>query len=194
MIDVQCNFIENHSEEIATSIIYIMSIDINWNLFDKQLSHEIQDKLNQYLDTIENPDFLGKLMITNLDFGTIPPDLEIIDICDPSIEFYENSDEDYDEPMSSVSPWESASQSGSTKEKLIAEREGSSNHCQIECALRYKGDLTLKLSAEVLIHHPTPNFITLPLTLTLKHLELNARVICAYLGDTVNFCLNQESR
>jgi len=56
--------------------------------------------LNDYCKKIKRPDFLGEVVFSDADFGQIPPEITIIDICDPMPEFYDEqllggTDDDY---------------------------------------------------------------------------------------------------
>src|SRR3954451_7378853 len=66
-----------------------MSFDIFWDKLDKQLAQKVQDTINEQFRTTSNkPSFIGDIEISDFDFGTIPPSIEIIDVTDPFPEFY----------------------------------------------------------------------------------------------------------
>jgi mitochondrial distribution and morphology protein 12 len=66
-----------------------MSFDIFWDKLDKQLTQKFQDIINEQFRTTNNkPSFIGDIEISEFDFGTIPPSIEIIDVTDPFQEFY----------------------------------------------------------------------------------------------------------
>ncbi|KAI9099490.1 hypothetical protein DFS34DRAFT_713929 [Phlyctochytrium arcticum] len=66
-----------------------MSFLINWDLLAEGVEAEgLRGFLNSRFQEIERPPFLGPCEVTELDFGDIPPDIIIQDICDPSPEFY----------------------------------------------------------------------------------------------------------
>src|SRR5437763_721688 len=66
-----------------------MSFDIFWDKLDKQLAQKVQNTLNEQFRTTSNkPSFIGDIEISDFDFGTIPPSIEIIDVTDPFPEFY----------------------------------------------------------------------------------------------------------
>lgn len=44
---------------------------------------------------------------------------------------------------------------------------------QLEIAIRYKGNMSLKIATELIINQPTTNFMTLPMTLTLTSLSFS---------------------
>lgn len=66
-----------------------MSFDIFWDKLDKQVAQKVQDIINEQFRTSNNkPSFIGDIEISEFDFGTIPPSIEIIDVTDPFPEFY----------------------------------------------------------------------------------------------------------
>ncbi|KAJ3186233.1 Mitochondrial distribution and morphology protein 12 [Gaertneriomyces sp. JEL0708] len=66
-----------------------MSFLINWELLsDGVEADRLREFLNARFQEIERPAFLGPLSVTELDFGDIPPEIAIVDICDPAPEFY----------------------------------------------------------------------------------------------------------
>ena len=76
-----------------------MSIDINWDTLTggadgisraETIRAFIHDKFQQ----ITLPRFIRSVHVHSFDFGSVPPDIEVKDICDPLADFYEE-DEDY---------------------------------------------------------------------------------------------------
>jgi hypothetical protein len=49
---------------------------------------------------------------------------------------------------------------------------------QLEVAVRYKGNMMLKIATELIINQPTENFMTLPMTLTLTSLTFSGLFAC----------------
>ncbi|OUM63995.1 hypothetical protein PIROE2DRAFT_33410, partial [Piromyces sp. E2] len=77
-----------------------MSFEIFWDKLDSDIALSFQNYLNDYFKKIKRPDFLGEVVFSDADFGQIPPEITIIDICDPMPEFYEEqylggTDNDY---------------------------------------------------------------------------------------------------
>ena len=66
-----------------------MSFEIFWDKLDADIALKFQNYLNDYFKKIKRPDFLGEVIFSDADFGQIPPEITIIDICDPMPEFYE---------------------------------------------------------------------------------------------------------
>ncbi|GBB84933.1 hypothetical protein RclHR1_11500008 [Rhizophagus clarus] len=66
-----------------------MSFDIFWDKLDNQVAQKVQDIINEHFRTSNNkPSFIGDIEISEFDFGTVPPLIEIIDVTDPFPEFY----------------------------------------------------------------------------------------------------------
>ncbi|KAJ3145435.1 Mitochondrial distribution and morphology protein 12 [Geranomyces variabilis] len=66
-----------------------MSFLINWDLLaDGAEADGLREFLNARFSTITRPSFLGPLKVTELDFGDVPPEVAVTDICDPAAEFY----------------------------------------------------------------------------------------------------------
>ncbi|ORX38095.1 hypothetical protein BCR32DRAFT_16656 [Anaeromyces robustus] len=66
-----------------------MSFEIFWDKLDSDIALSFQNYLNDYFKEIKRPDFLGEIVFSDTDFGKIPPEITIIDICDPMPEFYD---------------------------------------------------------------------------------------------------------
>src|SRR4051794_20038821 len=76
-----------------------MSIDINWDTLTggadgtaraETIRAFIHDKFQQ----VTLPRFIRSVHVHSFDFGSVPPEIEVKDICDPLPDFYEE-DEDY---------------------------------------------------------------------------------------------------
>ncbi|KAJ3213340.1 Mitochondrial distribution and morphology protein 12 [Dinochytrium kinnereticum] len=66
-----------------------MSFLMNWDLLsDGEVAEKLRSWLNERFQEIERPSFLGSLYVAELDFGDMPPSIEISNICDPIAEFY----------------------------------------------------------------------------------------------------------
>ncbi|KAH7107589.1 hypothetical protein BKA62DRAFT_139413 [Auriculariales sp. MPI-PUGE-AT-0066] len=75
-----------------------MSIDLDWTKLDASLATRLVDALNRTISAMTRPSFIGPVAVTALDFGTVAPDIEIIDIRDVYRDFTE--DDDYDSVQS----------------------------------------------------------------------------------------------
>lgn len=77
-----------------------MSIDLEWGKLDSSLSSHLVDVLNRQLTNTVRPSFIGPIEVTSLDFGSDPPDVELIDLRDIYRDFLEDDDDDLErEPV-----------------------------------------------------------------------------------------------
>ncbi|KAI9038692.1 ERMES complex subunit MDM12 [Aspergillus affinis] len=82
-----------------------MSIDVNWRTATsgpdgEALAERIRSFIHDRFQQVALPRFIRSVQVHSFDFGTIPPDLEIKDLCEPFADFYE---EDEDDETSEVS-------------------------------------------------------------------------------------------
>ncbi|KAJ9124927.1 hypothetical protein QFC24_002856 [Naganishia onofrii] len=72
-----------------------MSLEIDWGLLSDSnfLAQSFIDKLNNALDNVTRPSFLGPIQVTKFDFGTVGPDIEIKDVGDVWKSFIEDDEE-----------------------------------------------------------------------------------------------------
>lgn len=77
-----------------------MSLDLAWDKLDSSLTGRLVDILNKHLSTVERPSFIGPIEITGFDFGTVCPDIEVVDMCDIYRDFLEDDEEDALESVS----------------------------------------------------------------------------------------------
>ncbi|KAJ2705623.1 Mitochondrial distribution and morphology protein 12 [Coemansia sp. IMI 203386] len=72
-----------------------MSFTIYWEKLDKKVAQSVQAQLNSFFSNLDQrPEFLGEISVEGLDFGSVPPYLEIIDLTEPYPEFYLATEED----------------------------------------------------------------------------------------------------
>ncbi|KAF9731088.1 Mitochondrial distribution and morphology protein 12 [Paraphaeosphaeria minitans] len=76
-----------------------MSIDINWEKLTggsdgSSRAESIRAFIHDRFQQVTLPRFIRSVQVHSFDFGSIPPEIEIKDICDPLPDFYEE-DEDY---------------------------------------------------------------------------------------------------
>ncbi|EGF79219.1 hypothetical protein BATDEDRAFT_85738 [Batrachochytrium dendrobatidis JAM81] len=70
-----------------------MSFIIDWNLLNDGVEAErLKLLVNDHFQEVARPSFLGKVTVMQLDFGDIPPEVTIEDICDPLADFYIQED------------------------------------------------------------------------------------------------------
>ncbi|KAF9818639.1 hypothetical protein IEO21_02619 [Rhodonia placenta] len=70
-----------------------MSIDLEWNGLDSSLASSLIDALNRQLSSTSRPSFIGPIEVTSFDFGSVSPDIELVDLRDIYRDFLED-DED----------------------------------------------------------------------------------------------------
>jgi len=75
----------------------VMSIDLDWSKLDASFASSFIDAFNIQLQTILRPSFIGPIEITSFDFGSQPPDVELIDMRDIYRDFLDDDDNDNDE-------------------------------------------------------------------------------------------------
>ena len=69
-----------------------MSLDLAWDKLDGILAQRLVDMLNKQLASIQRPSFIGPVEVTGLDFGTVCPDIEIVDMRDIYRDFLEDDE------------------------------------------------------------------------------------------------------
>lgn len=80
-----------------------MSIDLNWEAATsgpdgEELAERIRSFIHDKFQQVPLPRFIRSVNVHSFEFGSIAPELEIKDICDPFVDFYEESDsEDEDD-------------------------------------------------------------------------------------------------
>ncbi|KAI9014150.1 hypothetical protein DFJ74DRAFT_709709 [Hyaloraphidium curvatum] len=199
-----------------------MSFDINWSLLkDTELAATVLNVLNDYFARVERPSFIGPISMLEFDFGDLPPEVEIVNLTEPWPEFYaSDADDDNDtetgasrsfsnEPTELWVPTDFSSDPGTFDGSHYLRRFGRSSNfdaesvgtgsrrgetdVQLEVAVRYKGNMSLKIATELIINQPTEAFLTLPMTLTLTSLTFSAVAVMAYLRDRIVFCLKHPA-
>lgn len=73
-----------------------MSVDLEWGKLDASLATRLVEILNRQLSNAKRPSFIGPVSVLSFEFGTIPPDVELVDLCDIYRDFLED-DEDEDD-------------------------------------------------------------------------------------------------
>ena len=69
-----------------------MSIDLEWDKLDASLASSFVGALNRQLARTTRPSFIGPVEVTSLDFGTVSPDVELVDLRDVYRDFLEDDD------------------------------------------------------------------------------------------------------
>ncbi|CZR55139.1 probable Mitochondrial distribution and morphology protein 12 [Phialocephala subalpina] len=79
-----------------------MSIELNWETLTTgpdgiALAEKIRDFVHDKFQTVTLPRFIKSVKVHEFEFGSIAPEIEIKDICDPLPDFYEETEDDYGE-------------------------------------------------------------------------------------------------
>ena len=90
-------------ERIIALLEEAMSIDLNWDTLTtgtdgEALAERIRDFVHDKFQTITLPRFIKSVTVHTFEFGSIAPEVELKDICDPLPDFYEvTEDNDHEE-------------------------------------------------------------------------------------------------
>ncbi|CAG8575771.1 5098_t:CDS:2 [Ambispora gerdemannii] len=149
-----------------------MSFDISWEKLDQQVAQNVQDLLNNHFRNTNNkPSFMGDIEISEFDFGTMPPAIEIIDVTEPFPEFY-LPDEEVEEARSETDLLgnEEAEQHFSELYHRTEEEEDivlkKDTDAQVHISLSYQGNIRMTVSTELRMNYPNMMFMSLPIRLT----------------------------
>ncbi|CAD6889783.1 unnamed protein product [Tilletia controversa] len=69
-----------------------MSVELDWTLLDRALADSLLSALNNTLASTARPAFIGPIVATSLDFGSEPPDAQLIHIGDIDTLFLDRTD------------------------------------------------------------------------------------------------------
>ncbi|KAL2006539.1 hypothetical protein VTN00DRAFT_9207 [Thermoascus crustaceus] len=92
-----------------------MSIDVNWERATsgpdgEALAERIRSFIHDKFQKVALPRFIRSVKVHSFDFGTVAPELEIKDFCDPFADFYEEDEDDEGSDVSEELPPEQRSQ------------------------------------------------------------------------------------
>ena len=95
-----------HTNIKSYRIAYVMSIEVDWAAATsgpdgEALAERIRSFVHDKFQEITLPRFIRSVQVHSFDFGTIAPDLEIKDFCEPFADFYEEDDDDADTSVTS---------------------------------------------------------------------------------------------
>lgn len=76
-----------------------MSVEINWETLTggddgARLAETVRAFIHDRFQKVTLPKFIRSVQVHSFDFGSIAPDVEIKDVCDPLPDFYEDEDDD----------------------------------------------------------------------------------------------------
>ncbi|CAE6465908.1 unnamed protein product [Rhizoctonia solani] len=70
------------------------SVDLAWDSLQQSLADTLVDALNRTLASASRPSFIGPSEVTSFEFGSNPPDIEVVDMRDIHPDFLEEYSED----------------------------------------------------------------------------------------------------
>nr|CAG8505767.1 3276_t:CDS:2 [Entrophospora candida] len=143
---------------------------------DSEVANKVQTILNNHFrnNTINNkPSFIGDIEISDLDFGTIPPLIEVIDITDPFPEFYLSD---------SATTVEVESGTDSVESQSLSDGTAVNNNNNVA------GDMKMTITTELFMNYPSMRFMSLPIRLNVTGFEFSATAVVAFFKNRVNFC------
>ncbi|CDO92996.1 unnamed protein product [Kluyveromyces dobzhanskii CBS 2104] len=140
-----------------------MSVDIDWDNIhcDLSVNQGVKDFLNSRLQEFELPSYVNNLKVTNFDLGTMPPSVVLKQMDDPLDDFYSYLLEEGD-----ISGEDAKDKN--TDVQLLVE-------------LDYKGDMSIELSADLVLNYPSPQFMILPVKLRISDIGMHCLCLFAYL-------------
>jgi distribution and morphology protein 12 len=105
-----------------------MSIDIQWETLTggvqgEQLAEKIRVFIHDRFQQVPLPRFIRSVKVHSFDFGSIPPDIEVKDVCDPHPDFYEDDEDDGDDAVTNGSD----DAESSTQENIAAKDSRTKN-------------------------------------------------------------------
>ena len=60
---------------------------------------------------------------------------------------------------------------------------------QVTVDIKYAGDITVTVQAELSVNYPSPSFITLPMTLRFSDLDIQTKAVIAYIKGQIHVSL-----
>jgi distribution and morphology protein 12 len=93
-----------------------MSVDIQWETLTDgpdgaRLADTVRAFIHDKFQQVTLPRFIRSVRVHSFDFGSIPPEIELKDICDPLPDFYEDDEDDEDDNSGNDEGQDAASQS-----------------------------------------------------------------------------------
>ncbi|KAI9689849.1 MAG: Mitochondrial distribution and morphology protein 12 [Bathelium mastoideum] len=76
-----------------------MSVDIHWDTIangtdGEELAEQVRAFIHERFQQVNLPRFIRSVKVHSFDFGNVPPEVELKDICDPLPDFYEENEDD----------------------------------------------------------------------------------------------------
>ncbi|KAI6713540.1 hypothetical protein PZA11_005811 [Diplocarpon coronariae] len=112
-----------------------MSIDLNWEKLTTgpdgaALAERIREFIHEKFQTVTLPRFIKSVKVHAFEFGSVAPEIEIKDICDPLPDFYEEADDDSgeEEREEQGDGWKPRGIEETLRERRRTDRVERSNH------------------------------------------------------------------
>ncbi|KAI1007393.1 Mitochondrial distribution and morphology protein 12 [Podosphaera aphanis] len=104
-----------------------MSVDINWEALTNgpegiALAENIRDFVHEKFQTVNLPHFIKSVKVHTFELGSVSPEIEINDICDPLPDFYEEIDDNRNETEEGNSSGEEISYKAHEQENMRERR------------------------------------------------------------------------
>ncbi|KAF7117093.1 hypothetical protein CNMCM5793_005777 [Aspergillus hiratsukae] len=114
-----------------------MSIDVNWRSATsgpdgEALAERIRSFIHDRFQQVALPRFIRSVQVHAFDFGTIPPELEVKDFCEPFADFYEDDDDDHTSDASEELDSEHSSQWNRTHLELNEREDTAVNRALLD--------------------------------------------------------------
>lgn len=105
-----------------------MSIDLNWEALTTghdgiALAEKIRDFIHERFQAVTLPRFIKKVSVHAFEFGSVAPEIEIKDICDPLPDFYEENKDDQEEGEELDVGWQATT--AIPKERTLRQRQNT---------------------------------------------------------------------
>ncbi|KAJ2551374.1 Mitochondrial distribution and morphology protein 12 [Coemansia sp. RSA 1933] len=135
-----------------------MSFTINWEKLDKKVALSVLSQINVIFAGLDDqPSFLGDISVDSLGFGSVAPNLEIVNLTEPFPEVYLPTEEDNNDSLStSIS--------------------ASEDDMQLLAKVEYCGDMSIVLKIVLQLNYLAKQFVSLPVTLHITKIEFSALV------------------
>ncbi|EDO18856.1 hypothetical protein Kpol_1023p25 [Vanderwaltozyma polyspora DSM 70294] len=170
-----------------------MSFDINWEQLrnDSNLNRTVTEKLNGYLTSINLPSYVNNLRIERFSMGDRPPKVTLRQITDPVQDFYDAINEELQ--MSAEEETEGSDDEGYGGDRV--RNRGidtqtvfpSANDVQFLVEMEYNGNMSITVTAEMVLNYPSKKFMALPIRLTISNIGFHTLCLIAFLSKQLFF-------
>lgn len=151
-----------------------MSIHFNWETLtadSEVIEQRICDFLHNQFQAVKLPPFISSLAVSSFKLGSVPPEVTLKHFSDPFPEFY-HPDDDSETPEC-------------TPEAEPTEIEPGEFDIQSYVELKYAGDMQLAITATLLVNYPTPEFISLPVSIKVTNIDIHSLIVAAFIKPRV---------